>query len=110
MKFLVIAALSILLAAYSPALSNSSFVGPSRRVVNHSKCSRSPEACYAEAGHVCGGPYQIVDSESHAGGAIADLIPGPVTWYGLSYVCGRSDGRLASFPFRGPQYLEPGPP
>jgi hypothetical protein len=49
----------------------------------------------------------VIDSDSHAGGIFADWVAGPVTWYKLSYTCGRSDGRLASFPWRGPQY-EPG--
>jgi hypothetical protein len=51
------------------------------------------------------GSYQVLDSESHAGGLVADALAGPVTWYGMTYVCGKSDGRLPSFPFRGQQYL-----
>jgi hypothetical protein len=47
-----------------------------------------------------GGSYQIVESESHAGGLFADIFPGPVTWYAC-YTCGPSDGYLADFPFRG---------
>jgi hypothetical protein len=77
------------------------FVGPSGQAVQQTKCSHSPSSCYNEAHNACRGPYQIVDSESHAGGMLADIFPGPVTWYSFTYVCGRSDGRLASFPLRG---------
>jgi hypothetical protein len=34
----------------------------------------------------------------------ADILPGPVTWYAMSYTCGPSDGRLAAFPFTGPRF------
>jgi hypothetical protein len=34
-------------------------------------------------------------SHNHAGGLLADILPGPVTWYAMSYTCGPSDGRLA---------------
>lgn len=78
-----------------------SFIGPSGKTVQQVKCGHSPKGCYEEAHSTCQGPYQIIDSESHAGGLVADLLPGPVTWYSFTYVCGRSDGRLASFPFRG---------
>jgi hypothetical protein len=69
--------------------------------------SQSTTGCYAQATRDCGGgSYQILDSESHAGGLFADILPGPVTWYTMSYTCGSSDGRLATFPqrsaFQGP--------
>jgi hypothetical protein len=28
----------------------------------------------------------------------------PVTWYTMNYACGPSDGRLATFPFRGARF------
>ena len=73
-------------------------------------CVRAPSArrCYEQATRDCrGGPYQILDSESQAGGLLADILPGPVAWYTMSYACGPSDGRLAAFPFRGPRYKPP---
>lgn len=36
-------------------------------------------------------------------------MPGPVTWYYMSYSCGKSDGRLAEFPFKGREYQPPHP-
>lgn len=88
--------------------SNAAFIGPSGSAVQEAKCSRSPTACYHEVSKVChGGPYQILDSESHAGGWAADILPGPVTWYGMTYRCGPSDGKLADFQFRGQPYVSP---
>jgi hypothetical protein len=86
-----------------------SFIGPSGKPVYKTSCKSSTADCYQEASRYCRGAYQIVSSESHAGGLFADLIPGPVTWYSMSYACGPSDGRLASFPFRGRQYQAPRP-
>ena len=83
-----------------------SFIGPSGKPVQQVKCSRSTTGCYQEAHETCRGPYQIIDSESHAGGVLADVFPGAVTWYTFTYACGRSDGRLASFPFRGSPHRE----
>jgi hypothetical protein len=89
------------------ASSNASFVGPSGAQVQTAKCSQSPQACYQEASKRCGSSYQVLDSESHAGGLLADILPGPVTWYGMTYSCGPSDGRLPSFAFKGQQYSPP---
>lgn len=71
--------------------------GPQRSA----KCQRSPDACLTEARNTCG-VYAVVDSRSYAGGLISDVFPGPVTWYELTYQCGPSNGRQATFPFRGP--------
>src|SRR5262249_21848938 len=61
--------------------------------------------CYEQATRDCrGGSYQILHSESHPGGLLADILPGPVTWYTMSYVCG-SDGKLGGWTVA---YLEVG--
>jgi hypothetical protein len=61
------------------------------------ECSQSPTGCYEQATKDCrGSSYQILNSESHAGGLFADIIPGPITWHTMSYACGPSDGRLAA--------------
>jgi hypothetical protein len=67
------------------------------------KCRQSPTECYEQAARDCrGGPYQVLDSDSHAGGLLTDdLWAGPFIWYGMSYACGPSDGGLADFSFRG---------
>ena len=65
--------------------------------IHVTKCKDQGE-CYDQAAQSCGGgSYQVVDSDSHAGGILADWLAGPVTWYKLMYTCGRSDGRLAAF-------------
>lgn len=102
LSFLSIAGLSGCVAP-----SNTSFVGPSGSQVQTVKCSGSPQGCYQEASKICGGSYQVLDSDSHAGGLLADILPGPVTWYGMTYSCGQSDGRLPSFAFKGQQYSPP---
>src|SRR4029077_9812863 len=95
----------------SGCCSAQTIVGPSGKPLtpaHHAKC-KSTTDCYAQATRDCGGrSYQILDSESHAGGLIFDTgLPGPVTWYTMSYTCGPSDGRLAAFPFSGPRYKPP---
>lgn len=81
-----------------------STVGPSGSKMLVSKCSQSPNGCYQKASETCSGPYQVLDSYSKAGGLVADILPGPVTWYYMTYQCGASDGKTPTFPFRGQQY------
>lgn len=110
MRRIAIFVAAALMAACLAQNSEVSFTGPSGQQIHSAKCSRAPEGCYAQASKACGGPYQILDSDSHAGGLLADVMPGPVTWYNLTYNCGKSDGRLASFAFKGQQYIpESGP-
>ena len=71
------------------------------------KCNVDLGKCFSQATSICGGSYQVVDSESHAGGTLADIFPGPVTWYGMTYVCGPSDGKYPNFPFQGQRYSAP---
>jgi hypothetical protein len=83
------------------------FNGPSGTPVNTAKCSYSSTGCLKQAADMCRGPYQVLDSDSHSGGLVADVLPGPVTWYSLTYQCGPSDGKLPAFAFRGQQYIPP---
>jgi hypothetical protein len=98
-------------ALFSGCCSAQTIVGPSGKPLkpaHRAKCSQATTGCYAQATRDCGGgSYQILESESHAGGPLADIFPGPVTWYAMSYTCGPSDGRLAAFPFRGPRFNPP---
>jgi hypothetical protein len=105
MKWLAFLVVAMTVAGCVAQNSEISFVGPSGQQIHSAKCSQAPESCYAQAAKTCEGPYQVMDSESHAGGLLADILPGPVTWYGLTYSCGKSDGRLASFNFKGQQYV-----
>lgn len=81
------------------------FQTPGGVSVKKVKCNMDSQKCMAEASKSCnGGSYQVLDSESHSGGTLADIMPGPVTWYSMAYVCGPSDGRMPTFAFQGQQY------
>ena len=83
-------------------------LGPGGQEVAQIDCNRDPSFCFEEAGEVCqGDTYQVVNSWSNAGGTLADIIPGPVTWYHMNIVCGPSDGAMPEFPFRGQSYEAP---
>lgn len=81
--------------------------GVSAKIV---KCSSNPQKCQAAAEESCkdaGGTYQVISSHSNAGGLFSDAMPGPVTWYNMTYLCGQSDGAPPEFASRGPQYMPP---
>ncbi|GMG84417.1 hypothetical protein LNKW23_36330 [Paralimibaculum aggregatum] len=87
----------------------SSVAGPGGAPPNRVRRSRAPDACCAAASRTCGGgSHQVPGSASHAGGLLADVLPGPVTWYGMTFACGPSDGRPAGFPPRGAAQRAPG--
>lgn len=73
------------------------------------KCTSDPLKCFEQASQSCpsGGSYRVISSESHAGGLIADIMPGPVTWYSMTYACGLSDGKMPDFKFTGERYAPP---
>lgn len=93
-----------IIALTACAESGTSMTTPDGKKVNLAKCTRDSSACIEKAASICGGPYQVIDSYSKSGGLVADIMPGPVTWYYLSYRCGTSDGKLPQFPFRGQEY------
>jgi hypothetical protein len=88
------------------------FQAPDGTTIKTVKCNSDPTKCFAAATQSCpgSGTYRVVSSESRAGGIAADLIPGPVTWYYMTYACGPSDGKLPEFRFAGQQYIPPPPP
>jgi hypothetical protein len=87
-----------------------SFAAPSGELAHTVRCTADSGQCMSKAAATCSGPYQVLDSYSNAGGLVADIIPGPVTWYTMSFSCGASDGRMPSFPFRGGQMVMPSIP
>lgn len=77
--------------------------GPDGELIKVTKCNQSPSGCYEAASKSCdGSAYYVLASESHAGGLLADIVPGPVTWYSMTYRCGVSGGPMPKFPFGGP--------
>jgi hypothetical protein len=84
------------------------FAGPDGTKSKAVKCNQDPNKCFVAATQSCPeGAYRVVSSESHAGGLLADVFAGPVTWYGMTYVCGPSDGKMPDFAFRGQRYTPP---
>lgn len=97
-----LAGLAALAACVEPQATST--VGPTGASFHTAKCVSSPEGCFAKANEICKGPYMVVDSYSKAGGTLADVIPGPIPWYYMSFQCGKSDGAMPQFPHRGPTY------
>jgi hypothetical protein len=111
MKFILIT-LSALLLTGCATTSVKEYRGPDGRAIKTVKCSSERTKCFVEASSSCpdGGSYQVLSSESHAGGLLADALPGPVTWYSMTFSCGPSDGSIPDFKFGGPQYTPPPAP
>jgi hypothetical protein len=90
----------------------SEFKAPDGTSIKKVKCTSEPAKCFALASESCpnGGTYRVMSSQSNSGGIVADLIPGPITWYSMTYACGQPDGRMPDFKFVGQQYIPPPPP
>jgi hypothetical protein len=90
----------------------SQFQSPDGAAIKTVKCTSDPAKCFSAATQSCPGEgtYHVVSSQSRAGGIAADVIPGPVTWYYMTFVCGPSDGKMPDFKFAGQQYVPPAPP
>ena len=103
-RYVLIISTLFLASCVTPTVSE--YSGPSGEKIRSVKCNVDAQKCYESASVSCnGGSYQVLSSSSHAGGLVADILPGPVTWYNMSYICGPSDGRLPDFNFQGQQYV-----
>lgn len=107
MKTLATIAIMSLALAGCQTAQQDSFIGPSGSQNHTAKCSQSAQQCFQAATQTCRGSYRVLDSYSKAGGLIADIMPGPVTWYYMSYQCGPSDGSYPQFAHRGPGHVIP---
>ena len=88
-----------------------SYTGPTGENMSTVRCTKETSSCFEKASEVCNAEtYRVVDSYRNSGGIFADLLPGPVTWYTLSIICGPSDGLMASFPLRGSEPAMPSMP
>ncbi len=87
------------------------FRAPDGTTMKNVKCNMDSQKCFVSASESCkesNGSYRVIASHSNAGGTLADIIPGPVTWYNMTYSCGPSDGKgMPEFAFKGQQYVEP---
>ena len=99
--------LAALAGCSTPAVTE--FASPDGSKIKTVKCVSDAQKCFASAAQSCPGEgtYRVVSSESHAGGIFADVLPGPVTWYGMTYACGPSDGKMPEFRLQGQQYTPP---
>lgn len=71
------------------------------------KCNIDSQKCFVLASESCkqtNGTYKVVASHSNAGGTLVDAMPGPITWYNMTFICGQSDGKMPNFPFRGERF------
>jgi S1-C subfamily serine protease len=95
---------TILIIAAALAASHSSAHAQSG--LQRAKCSMSLNGCYQQAHDACNGRhYQILQSESHPGGLLADVLPGPVTWYTITYSCRPAESGTNTAGFK--EHLEP---
>ena len=108
----LLAVLALVLLASCATTSVSQFQAPDGTAVKNVKCNSDATKCFAAATQSCSGEgtYRVIGSASRAGGLAADLIPGPVTWFYMTYICGPSDGRMPEFAFTGQQYVPPPSP
>jgi hypothetical protein len=111
MKTFVCLALALMFTACATTSVNQ-VQAPDGTLIKTVKCTSDATKCFAVATESCPGTgtYRVISSESRAGGIAADLIPGPVTWFYMTYACGPSDGRMPDFKFAGQQYVPPPPP
>ena len=104
MKTLIplLAASTITLVGCNAGPQVKSFTGPTGETVSTVRCTRDTTPCFEKASEQCdGGTYRVTNSYRNAGGLFADVLPGPVTWYTMSVVCGKPDGVMPQFPLRG---------
>jgi len=71
--------------------------GESSRVQYYqARCKSDVSNCFADAQSQCGSRFTVVHQESHAGGLLADVLPGPVSWYTVTFRCGVQVTRAAA--------------
>ena len=103
-KIILIYALMMLFGCASTSLKE--YKSPDGLSIKSVKCKSEKTKCFEQATQSCPGEgsYRILASESHAGGLVADIMPGPVTWYSMTFECGPSDGKMPDFKFTGERY------
>lgn len=110
-KLIVLSASIALLTGCSAGPQVKSYTGPTGETVSTVRCTKETSSCFEKASEVCNAKsYRVIDSYRNAGGLVADVLPGPVTWFTMSIVCGPSDGLIPSFPLRGSEPAMPAMP
>ena len=104
----IISVLFIFTALASCGMSKNKATVSSSGVTTHEvKCTGSNNDCMNTANANCPSGFNAVYSDSHAGGILADILPGPITWYELHYICSSSPGTPPAFAWQGPQDMTP---
>jgi hypothetical protein len=64
-------------------------------------CKTNKKGCFEDASAFCdGSDYKVFNSWSNSGGLLADLFPGPYTWYHMEIICGLPNNETPTFDFR----------
>ena len=64
-------------------------------------CKTNTDGCFEDASAFCDGSgYKVLNSWSNSGGLLADLLPGPYTWYHMEIICGLLNNQAPTFDFR----------
>jgi hypothetical protein len=109
MKVFVLLAIAVMLAGCG-ASSPKEISSPTGQRGFALECLRSREGCLAQAGSLCGSQgYYVTSESSHAGGALADWLPGPVSWFNIQVVCGESEKGYVAPPAAAPSVVLPTP-
>lgn len=106
-KITVLVGAALFWNQYNAHAETESVRGPDGRPIHQTTCQGSNADCYQEARQTCKGNYQVLDSNSTSGGIFADAMPGPITWYRMTYACGATNGAVARFPHQGGIYEGP---
>lgn len=109
LKTTLISLLSILILSGCGQPKISTIKAPDGSTYKKVKCNKDSNICLEKASSSCDNKtYQVISSHSRAGGLFVDFgVPGPSTWYSLTYKCGPSDGKMPDFKFTGQQYIPP---
>jgi hypothetical protein len=107
-KIITLAFLSFLFAGCTAGPTVKSYTGPTGEKMATVRCTKETSPCFEKASEFCeGDTYRVANSYRNAGGVLADALPGPVTWYTMSIICGHSDGVMPEFPLRGSEPAMP---
>lgn len=56
--------------------------------IKQARCNINPDKCYEQATFNCQPKkYQVKSTKTNLGGLFADVLPGPFTWYTITYSC-----------------------
>lgn len=102
MRFQILAVSVVLSLAGCGTSTVRQAIAPDGKMAATVKCKSDSLSCLEAASESCnGGSFQVLSSNSHSGGLVADIMPGPVTWYQMTYRCGPTDGKVPAFAFQG---------